>query len=293
MLPTLPSVGRVVSIDDVVVPDQSPRLEALGKLQEQLAHPNARYLPPPLLEQLAPLRGLPLAPVGRGDLPEPILDILGASTPDTHRFLVFPQGNMWDLRETAAFERDIKLGTYPASAAGEYVTLGAMYRHIRADMPKVAGLALVLVVLLTAIDLKRPLPVVTATGTLLAGLVWAAAALHWVGVPLTVMNVVGVPILLGIGVDVVIHLLHRLEDEGPGGVRRALWTTGIAASISTLTTVVSFASLTLAGSRGVRSMGMLVVIGLVTVFVATAILLPTAWAAGWRVSGKAPGDQRG
>ena len=85
-------------------------------------------------------------------------------------------------------------------------------------------------------------------------------------------------------------VFHRLADEGPGGVRRALLTTGVAASVSTLTTVASFASLTLAGSRGVRGMGVLVVVGLVVVFVATAVLLPTAWAAGWKVSGRAPGD---
>ena len=31
---------------------------------------------------------------------------------------------------------------------------------------------------------------------------------------INVLNVVALPILLGIGVDVVIHLLHRLESEG-------------------------------------------------------------------------------
>ncbi|MCA9298779.1 MAG: MMPL family transporter, partial [Phycisphaerales bacterium] len=84
-------------------------------------------------------------------------------------------------------------------------------------------------------------------------------------------------------------LLHRLKDEGPGGVRRALRTTGVAASISTITTVASFASLTVAGNRGVRSMGLLVVFGLTAVFISSATILPLAWAAGFRVTGRAPG----
>ena len=120
---------------------------------------------------------------------------------------------------------------------------------------------------------------------------WAGAALEIAGVRLTMVNVVGVPILLGIGIDVVIHLLHRLAEEGPGGVRRALGTTGIAAAISALTTILSFLSLTLAGNRGVRSLGLLVVIGLVAVFVASGFLMPTAWAAAWKVTGQAPGDR--
>jgi hypothetical protein len=91
-------------------------------------------------------------------------------------------------------------------------------------------------------------------------------------------------------VDVVIHLLHRLKEEGPGGVRRALRTTGVAATISTVTTIASFVALTAAGNRGIQSLGILVVIGLTMVFLASAILLPLGWAAGWKVTGRAPAD---
>ena len=282
-------VVRVLSVHDVVPPDQQRRLEALRDLQSQVRHPNARYLPPPLLEQLAPLRDVTLAPLEPSELPRPVQDLLGVR-PDEHRLLLLPEGNLWDLREAAALRDEVHTMVPAERAASSYLAMGALYRHISADMPKVGGLALLLVALLCAIDLRKPHRVATALGVLIAGMVWAGVALQQLGVSLTLMNVVGVPILLGIGVDVVIHLLHRLADEGPGGVRRALLTTGVAASVSTLTTVASFASLTLAGSRGVRGMGVLVVVGLVVVFVATAVLLPTAWAAGWKVSGRAPGD---
>ena len=78
----------------------------------------------------------------------------------------------------------------------------------------------------------------------------------------------------------------------PGGIIRALRTTGIAAVVSTLTTVTSFASLMLAGNRGIRSLGLLVAVGLTMIFVAAALLLPLATSAGWRVQGRAPGDTR-
>jgi predicted RND superfamily exporter protein len=290
-LPELPHVQRVVSVRDVVPAEQPRRLAALRRLQEQLSHPNARYLPPPLLDKLAPLRTATLAPVHDDDLPLPVRDLLGVREGEA-RLLLVPQGNLWDLRQAADLQAEVVgLVDDPRQAASQYVALGALYRHISADMPKVGLLAVLLVALLCAIDLRRPHWIATALGVLAAGMVWAGSALQLLGVQLTVMNVVGVPILLGIGVDVVIHLLHRLADEGPGGVRRALLTTGVAASISTLTTIASFASLTLAGSRGVRGMGLLVVVGLVAVFTAAAVLLPTAWASGWKVSGRAPGDR--
>ena len=288
----LPHIERVVSIESVLPPDQQLRLDALAELQGLLEDPNNRYLPPPLIQRLQPLRGLPLEPLGPADLPAPIRTLLGAGEPDTHRLLLLPRGNMWDLRQAAALETEVTqaIGDHPA--AGEYVALGALYRVMVRDIPIVGLLALILVTLLTAIDLRRPHWIAGAIGTLLAGLIWAGSALQLFGVRLTMVNIVGIPILLGIGVDVVIHLLHRLAEEGPGGVRRALGTTGIAAAISALTTILSFCSLILAGNRGVRSLGMLVVIGLIAVFIASAVVLPTAWAAGWRVTGRAPSDQR-
>ena len=218
--------------------------------------------------------------------------LLGVKDGFGPRMVLFPKGNMWDLRETADLETEVNAVLGQGAVAGDYVTLGALYRIIRRDMPVVAALAFLMVLVLTEIDLRKQVWVAAAMSTLLAGLVWAAFLTTTVGVELSIMNVVGVPILVGIGVDVVIHLLHRLRDEGPGGVRRALRTTGVAASISTLTTIASFLSLTAAGNRGVQSLGLLVVFGLTAVFAATCLILPLMWAAGWRVTGQAPGDDK-
>lgn len=289
----LPHIARVASIQTVLPSDQAERVEALRELVLLAGHTNLKYLPPPLVKRIAPLAGQEVRMLTPGDLPRPITDLLGVKDGFGPRMVLFPQGNMWDLRETAALEAEVGDVLGEGTVAGDYVTLGALYRIIRRDMPVVAALAFLMVLVLTEIDLRKQVWVAAAMATLLAGLVWAAFLTSLVGVQLSIMNVVGVPILVGIGVDVVIHLLHRLRDEGPGGVRRALRTTGVAASISTLTTIASFLSLTAAGNRGVQSLGLLVVFGLTAVFAATCVILPLMWAAGWRVTGQAPGDDAG
>lgn len=286
----LPHVKRIASIRTLLPKDQEARVAAVRTLVELVDNPNLKYLPPPLIEQLTPLKGADVRTRTAADLPLPLRDLLGARDGGNPRILIFPTGNMWDLRQTAALEQEIHAQLEPGTVAGDYLALGALYRVVNRDMPLVAGLALTMVLILTIIDLRRLHWVAAAMGTLIAGMVWAAWAVEAVGVKLSMMNVVGVPILVGIGVDVVIHLLHRLRDEGPGGVRRALRTTGVAASISTATTIASFASLTVAGNRGVQSMGLLVVFGLMAIFIATCVLLPLAWAAGFRVTGRAPAD---
>jgi hypothetical protein len=287
----LPHIGRTVSVQTVLPPDQPARVAKLTELVQLVGNDNLKYLPPPIVQRLAPLRGTDVRVLAPADLPRPVRDLLGVKEGIAPRMLLFPKGNMWDLRETAALEQEVNEVLGEGAVAGDYVTLGALYRVIQADMPLVAALAFLMVLVLTEIDLRRQVWVVAAMSTLVAGLVWAAFFTSVVGVKLSIVNVVGIPILLGIGVDVVIHLLHRLRDEGPGGVRRALRTTGVAASISTVTTIASFASLTAAGNRGVQSLGLLVVFGLAAVFAATCVILPLMWAAGWRVTGRAPGQE--
>lgn len=288
------TIGRVLSIENVLPTDQDGKLEVLSDLINQLENPNLRYLHAsaarPLVEALLPLKGTELSRVKRQDLPKALLHVLGAGSEDTHRLLLVPAGNMWDMRNAEQLLKDVSRVEPDHPMAGEIPCTGTMFRTVMNDMPIVGGLALFLVFALAAVDLKKPHWVIGAVGTLLAGMIWAGVAIDAVGVRLSLLNLMGIPILLGIGIDVIIHLLHRLAEEGPGGLRRALSTTGVAATISTLTSVASFFSLTLAGNRGIQSMGVLVVFGLTAVFIVSAILLPLAWAAGWRMTGRAPSD---
>jgi len=288
------TIGRVLSIENVLPTDQDGKLKILADLIEQLDHPNLRYVHAsparPLIEALLPLKGIELSRIKRQELPKALLHILGAGSEETHRLLLVPAGNMWDMRNAEQLLEDVTRVEPNQPIAGEIPCTGTMFRTVMDDMPIVGGLALFLVFALAAVDLKKPHWVIGAVGTLLAGMIWAGVAIDAVGVRLSLLNLMGIPILLGIGIDVIIHLLHRLAEEGPGGLRRALSTTGVAATISTLTSVASFFSLTLAGNRGIQSMGVLVVFGLTAVFIVSAILLPLAWAAGWRMTGRAPSD---
>jgi len=113
-------------------------------------------------------------------------------------------------------------------------------------------------------------------------MLWPGAALAILNIKLSIVNFVGIPILLGIGVDVVIHLQHRLREEGPGGVLRTLATTGWAAGVSVTTTALSFASLSFATSQGIQSLGLLVLVGLAVVTFCAFAMLPVGWMAIWK-----------
>jgi hypothetical protein len=117
---------------------------------------------------------------------------------------------------------------------------------------------------------------------------WWAALLVLAHIKISIVSFVGIPITLGIGIDVMIHLIHRMKQEGPGGILRTLTTTGWASALGTSTTVVAFAALSLAGSQGIRSLGLLVLLGEAAVTAAGFILVPLGFATAWRLQGRHP-----
>ncbi|MFH1469947.1 MAG: MMPL family transporter [Pseudomonadota bacterium] len=283
----LPEISQALSIHTVIPPDQEARLAILREIGEITRHENARYLPAAVLDNLSPLTEGPIEPLTVDDLPPALVHILGGGV-GTHRLLLLASGNMWDLRETAHLA-DVMYARYPAGAvAGEYLCMGSLYKIMKADAPRIIGLAALLVLLTTWVDLKSPRRAISAVAVLLAGMAWVGGSLAALHIKLSIVNIVGIPILLGLGIAAVIHLLHRLAEEGPGRIGKALATTGWAALLCTTTTVVSFASLSFAGSQGVRSLGLLVVVGLTAVTLAAFVLLPLGWAAVWKVRGQVP-----
>lgn len=281
----IPEIGTVLSIYSVLPTDQPARIDILRQIA-QLAHdPNVKYLPPQVRQNLTRIASSNLEPMTAQDLPRGLRHLLGASD-GHHRLLLIPAGNMWDLRETPKLRDAIDKWLPGRPAASEYLAQSALYRMIKDDAPRVVLLALVLVTAVTMLDLGKVGRALGAVGALAAGMCWAGAGMALFDVKLSMVNFVAIPMLMGIGIDVVIHLSHRLNEEGPGRVRWALSTTGWAAALSTATTVVSFAALLLASSQGVRSLGLVITLGLSLVTGSAFAVVPLGWMIAWKLSGK-------
>ncbi len=261
----LPHIRAVFSLDDLLPPDQERRVAALARLKEALGHRNARYLPPDVLEQLHRLDGWEPRVRTRDELPDGLRALLGDGT-----LVLLPlQGRLNDMRESGKLLDE--LAEHVPDAASEVALQGALYRMILEDLPWLSGLALLFVGALTALYLRHLGRTVVAVVSLVGGLVVALGALAVLGLPLTLANLVGLPILLGMCVDVVLHLVHRLSRGEPLAV--VLRAVGPPALWSTLTTVASFISLSAASTGALRSLGQLVTVGLCVGTLSAAIVV--------------------
>ncbi|MFQ5747261.1 MAG: RND family transporter [Gemmatimonadota bacterium] len=135
-------------------------------------------------------------------------------------------------------------------------------------------LTFIVVFLIVMADFRSLKAALLVLSPLLIGIVWMGGAMHVLGLKWNFFNIVVLPSILGIGVDNGVHIYHRYLEEGPGSLYHVLRNTGLAISMTTLTTIAGYAGLITATHPGLVSMGVLAVMGLSAAFLTTVIVLP-------------------
>jgi hypothetical protein len=117
---------------------------------------------------------------------------------------------------------------------------------------------------------------------LLLGGLLTCATMVLTGMTFNYANVIGVPLMLGIGIDTGIHLVHRSRVEGAHG--EALLRTGTTRAViySGLTTMASFGSLCVSTHLGMASMGKTLFTAILFILLANLVILPALLEGGLR-----------
>jgi hypothetical protein len=113
----------------------------------------------------------------------------------------------------------------------------------------------------------------------LVGSVSAFGLMGFLGIPLTMVTISGLPILIGLGVDFAIQAHSRLEEEtfatdsAEAGVERTAAFLGPALAIALVAACIGFAVLHLSDVPMIRDFGTMLAIGAVIVFVVSIALI--------------------
>ncbi len=207
------------------------------------------------------------------DLPETITERYVSDDGGTYLVSMFPKNDIWNMENLKAFDRQLR--SISPKATGTPCLFLAMIEIMGADGRRATVIAFFTILLLLFIDFRRISLTLLAAVPLLAGTIWMSGMLHLVGLKLNVSNVIAIPLILGIGIDYGVHLIHRYRIEGRGKVKEIFSSTGKAIMISAMTTMIGFGSLGFMIHRGMASMGILLFIGVGTCFLtAMGILAP-------------------
>ncbi len=183
----------------------------------------------------------------------------------------YPPVGKWRRGASPALEE--LLAKYPdAVLAGPNVISAELRKIVWDDAIAAAILGIVIVFVLMWADLGGPLRALFALLPLFVGMVWMLGGMALIGLRLNFFNIFVLTMIVGIGVDYGIHLLHRWYESGGDPI--AVSETAKAIAVAALTTVVGFGSLVLSHYPGLRSVGGAAILGALSTAVLSITLLP-------------------
>jgi len=249
----LPEVAAVRSVEDLLPTDQEAKLALLARIPE------------------AAVPGLPREPVGVDDLPTGLRQRYLA--PDGRaRVEVFASE---DLTRPGALERfaDAVTAVRP-DAAGAAVGTVEFARAIVDALRQALGTATLAILALLLLLWRSPRDAAITLAPLLLGSLCIAAVTVLADLPFNFANVIVLPLLLGIGVDSGIHLVHRHRLHLAQDRDILHTSTARAVLFSAMTTLVSFLTLAFASHGGMSSLALLLTLGIALMLAANLIVLP-------------------
>jgi predicted RND superfamily exporter protein len=242
----------------------APSREAAAELAAQLSEEEtvgevhwAGELPAVAPAALAPLAARFVSPEGR------------------HAVYAHPRGNAWDPAVRDPFLDRMK--TLDPEVTGMPVLGRFMIDRSLSALRRAVPLAALVVFLWVLADLRdlRLALLALAPAALSLGALSALMAL--LGIDFNPLDVLALPVVIGIAVDDGVHLVHRFRAEG-GSVEATLRGTGRSVVLTSATSLAAFGTLAAASHRGLASFAQVLALGVGAALAISVLALPWALA---------------
>jgi uncharacterized protein len=166
-----------------------------------------------------------------------------------------------------------------AVTTGAAVLLKDLNDYLRGGFLILGGIAVVLMVLILLLTFNvrwRLLPL----GIILIGVIWAFGLAGYIGIPLSVVTISGLPVLLGIGIDFAIQMHSRIEEEvqldrADHPIQETTTNLVPPLIIATLAAAIAFLALLLSDVPMIRDFGVLLALGIAVVLIADVVITTT------------------
>ena len=203
------------------------------------------------------------------DIPTPLRERF-VGRHQTYLLKVFAKENVWDMEALRAFVSDVE--TIDPKATGQPIQTYYASRQMRESYVRAAGYCLIAVTIVLLLDLRHVGMTLLAMLPVVIGSFQLVGLLGWFQIALNPANMIVLPLILGIGIDDGVHIMHDyLRQSGKYRLSRS---TAAAVVITSLTTMAGFGSLMLARHRGLQSLGQVLTLGVACCLVSSLWILP-------------------
>jgi hypothetical protein len=196
---------------------------------------------------------------------------------------IFPRENIWEREPLERFVREVQ--SVAPQVTGTPLGLYEFVDILLRGYIKAAIWAFLAIMILVFADFRNGFATLFTLLPLIVGMVWMVGVMTLFRIPFNPANIMVLPLLVGIGVAYGIYVVQRYREDGEATFYGK--STGRAVMLSALMTIVAFGSLLVGAHRGIRSLGLLMTIGIGACLIAALALLPalleTARRKGWKV----------
>jgi uncharacterized protein len=189
-----------------------------------------------------------------------------------YKIEIFPREN---LNDNAAMKRFVsQLQAYDNTVIGSPIINIEAGNAVITAFKSAFTYALIAIALLLLVLIKVKMDAIIILISVLVGSVFTFGFMLIFNIPLNFANIIGLPLLLGIGVDSGIHIADRFRQEQDSN--KNIFTTSSSRGIivSSLTTICSVGNLAFSSHTGTASMGLLLTLGLASMMISTMMILP-------------------
>ncbi len=204
---------------------------------------------------------------------------------------IFPPAGEWKTGIPPGFLPTLSRGVKSVEFTSAAIVNSEIQSLVKKDLAVVILIVIVAVVLILVVYFGWFHRTLFAILPVTCGCLWMLGTIHILGIQLNFLNVVVIPMIIGVGVDNGIHLIHRYYERGDHPTRtdlqKAVEKTGRALVMTSLTTIMGFGSLALAEFRGIREIGLVSIFGIAYTLIASTFLLPallSIWGRRHRIS---------
>lgn len=181
--------------------------------------------------------------------------------------------------EAAQLVQDIAAGLEfdgaEVSTTGAAVLLRDLNDYLTGGMLALGSIAvgLMVIILLVAFDVRwRLLPL----AVVLVGVVWAFGLAGYLGIPLTIVTIAGLPVMLGVGIDYAIQMHARIEEEvvidrEAHPIQESARGLGPALLVVTFDAIFAFLALRFSKVPMIRDFGLLLAVGIAMICLCSII----------------------
>lgn len=211
------------------------------------------------------------APIRLDDLPD-CLRQRYVGKHDKWLVRIFSKDCLWNFEPLQRFVSQVR--TVDAEATGKPFTTLEGLIAMRNGFLWASFYALVAMVIVLLLDFGNVKHTLVAILPLAMGMVATLGFMAIFGVPLNPANMIAFPLILGVGADNGVHVLHDFRGRNRNSRYRLSHTTGRGIMVAALTTILGFGTLMIAQHRGMASLGLFLAIGVTCCMLTALVFLP-------------------